>query len=176
VSRPGVRVVLVGVVVLAAVVVVGANRIGSDLAPRNSAPLDSGPPALSTGERELPIVHFGDRGWLIRTLTVVSELPSADPLEVVVELRFVWTNGVGHVRIVGSGSAERVEEVITDEIRSGAALEASIEQLQRMFDELRETGGSIEMSNGVTVARQRMITPDGEAADVWRIGVGDPHW
>ena len=175
-SRPGVLVVLVAVGVLGAVAVVGANRIGPDLAPQNAAPVDRSPPALSTGEREQPMVHFGDHGWLIRTLTVVSELPSADPLEVVVELRFVWTNGLGHVRIVGSGSAERVEEVITDEVRSGAALEASIERLQRMLDELRETGGSIEMSNGVTVARQRMITPDGEAADVWRIGVGDPHW
>ena len=124
---------------------------------------------------DTPIGQFGDRGWMQRTLTVATDSP-AGPIEVVVELRFSWSDGAGHVRVVGSETSGRYEEVITDEPRLGSDLDESLEHYQRMLDELRSSGGSIVVVDGVTVARQRILTPDGEAVDVWRIGGGDPEW
>jgi hypothetical protein len=170
--RSGVLVVLVFVAVFVVV-----SQDGPDLAPVVSAPLDNGlATALPMGEIDVPITHFGDHGWLERTITMESDFASAQLTEVVVELRFAWTGDVGHVRVVGSYPADRSEVVITDEVRFGADLAASIGHFQRMFDELRDSGGSVEVSNGATVARQRILTPDGEVEDVWRIGVGDPEW
>ena len=101
-------------------------------------------------------------------------VPAIGPVEVVVELRIAWRDGVGHVRVVGRDSDGVFAEVVTDEVRRGAELEASLAQYQRMYDELRATGGVVRVAGDVTVARQVVDTPDGAVEDVWRIGRGDP--
>lgn len=130
----------------------------------------------SAVEAEAPILEFAAQGWLERTLTVVTNASATGPIEIVVELRFTWSGGIGQVRVVGSEANGRYGEVITDETRLDGDLEAPLGHFQRMFNELRNSGGSVEVVEGVTIARQFLPIPDGEAEDVWRIGVGDPEW
>lgn len=106
----------------------------------------------------------------------MTNASATGPIEVVVELRFTWSGGIGQVHVVGSEANGRCGEVITDETRLDGDLEATLGHFQRMFNELRNSGGSVEVVEGVTVARQFLPIPDGEAEDVWRIGVGDPEW
>ncbi len=106
----------------------------------------------------------------------MTNASATGPIEVVVELRFTWSGGIGQVHVVGSEANGRCGEVITDETRLDGDLEASLGYSQRMFNELRNSGGSVEVVEGITVARRFLTTPDGEAEDVWRIGVGDPEW
>lgn len=139
----------------------------ADADPPSAAP----PRGDSLAEPPPPVVEFGEQGWLHRTLTV-----EAVGETVTVEMRIVWADGVGHVRVFGGDAAGRHQEVVTDEVRSGTALTSSLAHFQRMYDELRATGGTTELHDGVTIARQVIDTPDGVATDLWRIGEGDPEW
>lgn len=163
--------------ILVAAVGVVLGRSGPEPQSAVRSPIESHPVAAAdVTESEVPVLQFGEQGWLERTLTVATNVPATGPIEVVVELRFTWSGGAGHVRVVGWETAGRYEEVITDEHRLGDELDASLGHYQRMFDELRAAGGSVEVADGVTVARQRILTPDGEAQDVWRMGIGAPEW
>lgn len=123
-----------------------------------------------------PILDLGEAEWLERSFVLETWLPAAGSVEVVVELRVAWRAGVGHVRIVGRDAGGAFDEVITDEVRRGADLDAALAHYQRMYDDLRAGGGSVAVEGSVTVARQVIDTPDGVVDDVWRIGRGDPGW
>ena len=169
--KPG---LLLVIPLVCAAVVISAVGSGGGSPPPLPAPTVEPPP--SPAVIAPPILDLGEAGWLERSFVLDTLLPAVGAVEVVVELRASWRDGVGHVRVVGRDTGGAFDEVIADEIRRGADLEATLAQYQRMYDELRAAGGSVRVEGSVTVARHVIDTPDGGVVDVWRIGRGEPGW
>lgn len=133
-------------------------------------------PAPSAADGKAPIVELGDAGWFERTLRLTSDELSNEPIEIVVEVRFQWRDGEGHIRITGRDVGGEVDDVLADERRRGSDLVASLAQFQRMYDEVRTSGADIRVVAGVTVAEYTFVTSEAIADDRWRLGRGDPGW
>ena len=167
--KPGLLVAISLVCAIVSIALLGSGR-GSPAPPPADPVPGPAPPSAS------PILDLGEAGWLERSFTLKTAVPGIEPVEVVVELRASWRDGVGQVRVVGRDPDGAFDEVVSDEVRRGDDLAASLAHYQRMYDELRTSGGTVGVEGFVTVARQVIHTPDGTVDDVWRIGTGEPGW
>ena len=166
-------VVIVLTAALAAVVALAGVWSGRPPPPPVVAPAGAlAAPATSTS---VTLAPASASGWLERRTELTVRPDGPDRLAVFVVVRLDWHTGSGHQTVV-TGSLDGLVPDHTEVADvAGPALADLLDRLAWILTVAVREGAEVHHDGALTTVVHTVVTPAGEARDVWRLGRGvDP--